>query len=115
MSNRVRSRQVTHVYEDRPVMKTMEQTESRQTTATGPAVFISYSSFDRTAAFTVMRLLQDHGCDVWLDFFDIKPAEVLDSELSSGIAQADVVCLLLSPTSVASAWVAREVALARAQ
>lgn len=80
---------------------------------TAPRVFVSYSSFDRVAAFQVMRLLQSHGCDVWLDFFDITPAGQLDRELAAGVERADVLCLLLSPTSVASRWVAREIALAR--
>ena len=78
-------------------------------------VFISYSSVDRDAAFDLMRLLESDGCDVWLDFFDIKPAEVLEGELVGNLERADLVCILLSPTSVASRWVDYEIehALAR--
>jgi hypothetical protein len=75
-------------------------------------VFISYSSADRRTAFEVFRLLEKNGCDVWLDVVDIKPAELLDQELASNVAKAEVVCLLLSPTSVASKWVLHEVELA---
>jgi hypothetical protein len=32
-------------------------------------VFISYSSHDRTAAFAIKQLLEQHGCEVWLGFF----------------------------------------------
>lgn len=75
-------------------------------------VFISYSSADRRTAFEVLRLLEKNGCDVWLDVLDIKPAELLDRELADNVSKADVVCLLLSPTSVASKWVLHEVELA---
>ena len=75
-------------------------------------VFISYSSLDRKHAFEVFRLLDKHGCNVWLDFFDIKPTEILEQELANNVAKADVVCILLSPTSAASKWVIHELELA---
>src|SRR5687768_14647860 len=73
-------------------------------------VFISYSSADRAEALAVRRLLTNHGCTVWLDVFDIRVAEDLKRELGEGIGNADVLCLLLSPTAVASKWVAEEIA-----
>ncbi len=76
-------------------------------------VFISYSSVDRQEAFAVFRLLQAHECDVWLDFFDITPTAVLSQELARNIEGADVVCILLSPTSIGSKWVQAEVELAQ--
>ena len=72
-------------------------------------VFISYSSADRAEALAVRRLLTRHGCTVWLDVFDIRVAEDLKRELGEGIGNADVLCLLLSPTAVASKWVAEEI------
>lgn len=78
-------------------------------------VFISYSSLDRSSAFNIMTLLEQHGCDVWLDFFDIKPGEILEHELTANVEKANVVCLLLSPTSVASKWVTLETQIALKQ
>ena len=75
-------------------------------------VFISYSSADRAEALAVRRLLTSHGCTVWLDVFDIRVAADLKRELGEGIGNADVLCLLLSPTAVASKWVAEEIARA---
>lgn len=72
-------------------------------------VFISYSSADRVEALEVRRLLVARGCAVWLDVFDIRVAADLKSELGGGIERADVLCLLLSPTAVASPWVAEEI------
>lgn len=73
-------------------------------------VFISYSSVDRAEALTVRRLLVNRGCTVWLDVFDIRVGENLKRELGDGIANADALCLLLSPTAVASRWVGEEIA-----
>ena len=73
-------------------------------------VFISYSSADRADALEVRRLLTSRGCTVWLDVFDIRVAADLKRELGEGIGNADVLCLLLSPTAVASPWVAEEIA-----
>lgn len=73
-------------------------------------VFISYSSADRAEALAVRRLLVNRGCTVWLDVFDIRVAADLKRELGEGIGNADVLCLLLSPTAVASRWVAEEIA-----
>jgi hypothetical protein len=72
-------------------------------------VFISYSSADRSEALEVRRLLAHHGCTVWLDVFDIRVAADLKSELGEGIGNADVLCLLLSPTAVLSPWVVEEI------
>jgi hypothetical protein len=73
-------------------------------------VFISYSSADRAEALAVRRLLTNRGCTVWLDVFDIRVAMDLKNELGEGIGNADVLCLLLSPTAVASRWVSEEIA-----
>lgn len=78
-------------------------------------VFISYSSADRAEAFGLLKILKDGGADAWMDYFDIKPASVLEGELTSNLDSASVACILLSPASVASRWVSFEVehALAR--
>jgi hypothetical protein len=76
-------------------------------------VFISHSSADRAEALVVRRLPTNRGCTVWLDVFDIRVAADLKRELGEGIGHADVLCLLLSPTTVASPWVAEEIARVR--
>jgi TIR domain len=43
-----------------------------------------------------------------MDLFDIRPAGRLASELERGVTSADVLCILLSPTAVASPWVSDE-------
>ncbi len=74
-------------------------------------VFISYSSADRAEALAVRRLLADRGCAGLVGRFRHPGvAADLKRELGEGIGNADVLCLLLSPTAVASPWVAKEIA-----
>ena len=75
-------------------------------------VFLSYSSRDRVDALTARDVLIADGCEVWLDFADIVPSEELLRQLEESIAAVDVLCLLLTPTSVASEWVGKEIELA---
>jgi hypothetical protein len=72
-------------------------------------VFLSYSSVDRVDALSVRRILEDSGCDVWMDVFDIKVGAALRDELKAQLDRADTVCVLLSPHSVASSWVTLEI------
>ncbi|TDD40269.1 toll/interleukin-1 receptor domain-containing protein [Saccharopolyspora elongata] len=77
-------------------------------TATVPQhsrVFVSYASHDRADALALRSLLAGRGCEVWLDVFDINPAGRLRAELVDALHRSDLICVLLSPSSVASTWV----------
>jgi hypothetical protein len=71
-------------------------------------IFISYSSRDRPDALRLKEIAEEDGHDAWMDLFDIRPSARLAGELEQGVANADVLCLLLSPTAVASPWVREE-------
>ena len=73
-----------------------------------PRVFISYSSRDRPDALRLKEIVESEGHDAWMDLFDIRPAGRLASELEQGVTSTDVLCILLSPTAVASPWVSDE-------
>jgi hypothetical protein len=77
-------------------------------------VFISYSSRDRIEALALRKIVEESGGQTWMDIFDIAPAAPLERELGRGVTSVDVLCLLLSPTAVASRWVREEIARARA-
>jgi len=79
------------------------------------SVFISYGSLDRADALEVWHILKKERIDVWLDAFDINPSENLEEELFKNIKKADVLCLLLSPSSVSSEWVRKEIEQALTQ
>jgi hypothetical protein len=72
-------------------------------------VFISYSSVDRSDALEIVHILRKEGCNVWFDAFDIRLSENLEEELFNNIKKADVLCILLSPSSVISPWVTKEI------
>jgi hypothetical protein len=71
-------------------------------------VFISYSSRDRPEALRLKEIAESDGHDAWMDLFDIHPSARLADELEQGVSTADVLCLLLSPSAVASPWVREE-------
>lgn len=77
-------------------------------------VFISYSSRDRPDALRLKEIVESDGHDAWMDLFDIRPAARLASELEQGVSTADVLCLLVSPSAVASPWVREEIGYALA-
>jgi hypothetical protein len=77
-------------------------------------VFISYSSRDRPDALRLKEIAEADGHDAWMDLFDIRPSARLASELERGVSSADVLCLLLFPSAVASPWVREEVRYALA-
>ncbi len=80
----------------------------------GLKIFISYSSRDRPDALRLKEIVEADGHDVWMDLFDIRPSARLANELEQGVSRADVLCLLLSPSAVASPWVREELQYALA-
>jgi hypothetical protein len=70
--------------------------------------FISYSSYDRREAFAIKELLEASHIKVWMDFFDIQMTAELRQELKTKVEQAEIFCMLLSPTAVESPWVNQE-------
>lgn len=80
----------------------------------GFKIFISYSSRDRGDALRLKEIAEADGHDAWMDLFDIRPSARLAGELEQGVSNADVLCLLLSPSAVASPWVREELRYALA-
>ena len=89
--------------------------ETVNSAAPQPSVFISYCRVDRESAFSIRRLLEKHGVQVWLDMINITVTSQLEQELYNNIDKHDTFCLLLSPTSVASSWVVKEIKHAKAR
>jgi adenylate cyclase len=75
-------------------------------------IFISYSSTDRSQAEQLAELLTSAGLSVWIDRQGIDAATSWSGEIVDAIDGCKVLTVLLSPSSVASKNVAREVALA---
>jgi adenylate cyclase len=75
-------------------------------------IFISYSSKDREQAQLLTELLASAGLSVWIDQAGIGAATSWSGEISKAITDCKALIVLLSPSSVDSKNVTREVALA---
>ena len=79
------------------------------------SVFISYSSKDNEFAKKLAIGLQNANVSVWIDEGEIKVGESLIEKISNSIDEVDYLVVILSPASVASEWVKREVVFAFTQ
>jgi adenylate cyclase len=75
-------------------------------------IFISYSSEDRAKAEQLTELLSSAGLSVWIDHSGIDVATSWSGEIVDAIDNCKALVVLLSPSSVESKNVVREVALA---
>ena len=75
-------------------------------------IFISYSSKDRDQALQLIELLSSAGLSVWIDQSGIDIATSWSKEIVQAIDACKAFIVLLSPNSILSKNVVREVALA---
>jgi TIR domain-containing protein len=61
------------------------------------------------------NFLKSLGCKVWIDEAEILPGDSLIQKISEGIVGSDYLFALLSPNSITSEWVTRELNLALTQ
>lgn len=80
-----------------------------------PSIFLSHNKADKPFARRLASDLENQGIPFWLDEAEIKVGESLIEKIRQGIDQVDFVTVILSPDSVASPWVQREVDVAMNQ
>jgi adenylate cyclase len=78
-------------------------------------IFISYSSKDRDKAEQLTEMLSSAGLSVWIDKQGIEVATSWSKEIVQAIDSCKALVVLLSPNSVVSINVAKEVSLAAEQ
>src|SRR6187402_2242747 len=78
-------------------------------------IFISYSSKDRAQAEQLVELLASAGLSVWIDKQGIDVATSWSGEIVDAIEGCKAFVVLLSPNSIASVNVVKEVSLAAEQ
>jgi predicted nucleotide-binding protein len=71
-------------------------------------VFISYSNKDRDFAEKLAADLRASGVGVWFDQWEIKVGDSITQKINDGIHDNDYLAVVLSPDSVASPWVRKE-------
>ena len=75
-------------------------------------VFLSYSSLDQEFANSTVEVLRRHGIPVWYSRTNIVGAQQWHDEIGSALQRCDWFALILSPNSVDSMWVKRELLFA---
>ncbi|MBI3878348.1 MAG: toll/interleukin-1 receptor domain-containing protein [Verrucomicrobia bacterium] len=71
-------------------------------------VFLSHSSEDRASADRLVSVLRKHGIPVWYSPANILGAQQWHDEIGSALRRCDWFLVLLSPRSIGSVWVKRE-------
>lgn len=71
-------------------------------------LFLSHSSRNRRFAAKLASVLRDHGVPVWFSETHIAGAQQWHDEIGSALDRCDWFLLVLSPSSVKSRWVKRE-------
>jgi hypothetical protein len=78
-------------------------------------VFLSHTHADKPFVRRLAVDLQSHGLDYWLDEAEIKIGESLVQKIREGIDNFDYLIAVLSPNSIESPWVQRELDIATNQ
>lgn len=71
-------------------------------------IFLSHSSVDKPLVEEIAFELITEGIDVWLDKWEIENGDLLNQKINEGIKDSSFVILFLSPDSLKSPWVQRE-------
>jgi hypothetical protein len=79
----------------------------RQSDITG-GVFISYSHDDKDVVDALAHRLATDQINYWLDEKDLFVGDVVDKAISRGIQESLLFIIVLTPTSISSKWVERE-------
>lgn len=74
--------------------------------------FLSHSSLDRDFANERAGVLRRHGIPIWFSEINIIGAQQWHDEIGAALKRCDWLVVLLSPNSVESIWVKREVLFA---
>lgn len=80
-----------------------------------PGIFISHNHRDKPFARRVADDLRRAGANVWIDQAEIQLGDSLIEKIRSGIDDMDYLAVVLSPDSVKSNWVRKEVKIAYEQ
>lgn len=78
-------------------------------------VFLSHSSLDRQFATTIAEVMRRHGVPVWYSQTNIVGARQWHDEIGAALQRCDWFAVILSPNSVGSMWVKRELLFALQQ
>lgn len=76
------------------------------------SIFLAHSSSDKRFVRRLAADLVEHGVRVWFDEAEIRVGDSFVDKIEEGIKEMDYLGVILSPNSVQSEWVRREVQVA---
>ena len=77
-----------------------------------PSIFLSHNINDKAFARKLALDLDCHGVNVWLDEAELKIGDSLIEKIRDGIDSVGYVAVILSPNSIKSRWVQKEIDVA---
>lgn len=77
--------------------------------AAEPRVYLAHASEDKEMVRPLARYLMDHGIETWFDEWEIEPGDSLRQKMEEGLGEMTHFMVILTPTSIAKPWVAREI------
>lgn len=77
-----------------------------------PTLFLSHNKNDKRFVRRLAHSLELHGVKVWVDEAEIRVGDSLIQKISEGLLGAQFLGVVLSPNSVTSSWVQRELEIA---
>ena len=81
-----------------------------RTLARPPKLFISHSGKDKNFVERLAQDLKRKGVKVWVDFWEIKVGDSIVAKIEEAIQRNDYLAVVLTPSSVKSNWVQKELA-----
>lgn len=76
-------------------------------------IFVSYSRRNLTFVTQLVKELQQAGLAVWFDQISIQPGDIWEAAIEKGLKEAIAVIVIISPDSMASEYVRKEVNFAQ--
>lgn len=76
-------------------------------------IFVSYSRRNLTFVTQLVKDLQQAGLAVWFDQISIQPGDIWEAAIEKGLKEAIAVVVVISPDSMASEYVRKEVNFAQ--
>jgi len=89
--------------------------DSRKPQSTGRRVFLSYAAADKPTALRIGDALRRAGLHVWFDAWELAVGDSIAHRIEEALVSSDLLVVLLSPRSVNSQWVEKELSSAQAR
>jgi len=86
-----------------------------ESTDVRPRIFLSYASQDRELARKIADHLKNYDFYVWYDLWELKPGDSITQKIEEAISTSNYLIILLSPSSIRSEWVRRELIMAQSE